>query len=261
MMQNHRSIAIIIMAMAAFYPATPMAQVAGPPIRMTDLLVASAARLTRTTAPPEREATPTLPFSNMFSPADRSDLAHVRSSTSRLSIGSAELSLSANRATNGIDIGSRGLDADRWSTKGIGLSAAIPLMYDLALIIGGDYARMSRRLQIVDVNPRRLSTRMARVGMALAFGGESRLSLDYLSVARSSRHDDLTRLAETIGGAPLTGHGLELAFAPTASATRGGMDWRFSLAAMQRPVADLGLVDQTTFHSDQRAMASLRFHL
>ena len=260
MMQNHRSIAKIILATAAFYPATPMAQVARP-IRMTDLLVASAARLTRTTAPPMHEATPTLPLSNMFSPADRFDLAHVRSRTGRLSIGSAELSLSANRAKIGIESGSHGLNTDRWSTKGVGLSAAIPLMSDLGLIIGGDYARMSRRLQILDVNPHRLSTRMARAGVALVFGGESRLSLDYLSVARSSRHDELTRLAETIGGAPLTGNGLELALASPSFATRRGMDWRCSLGAMQRPAADLGLADQTALHSDRRAVASLRFHL
>ncbi|MBA4089840.1 MAG: hypothetical protein C0494_04490 [Sphingobium sp.] len=261
MMQNHRQIAAIFLATAACYPVTAMAQAAGPPMRMTDLLVASAARLARTAAPPAPEARPQPPYATMLSLADRFDLAQVRSRVSRLSVGALELSLSATRATNGADQGSRGLDSDRWSTKGIGLSAAIPLVSDLGLIIGANYARMSRRLQIVDVNPRRLATRMARVGMALAFGDESRLSLDYLSVARSARHDDLTRLAEMIGGAPLTGHGLELAFATAASATTGGIDWRLSLGAMQRPAADLGLVDQTALHTDRRAMASLRFHL
>lgn len=261
MMQNRRQIATMILATTALYPATAMAQATRSPMRMTDLLVASAARLTHTTAPQDHGTTMPPPFSTLFSSTDRFALAHGRSRTTHMSMGAIELSLSANRATNGADRASGGLDTDRWSTKGIGLSAAIPLMSDLALIIGGDYARMSRRLQIVDVNPRRLSTRMARVGMALAFDGESRLSLDYLSVARSSRQDDLTRLAETIGGAPLTGHGLELAFATTSAATRGGMDWRFSLGAMQRPAADLGLFDQTALHSDRRAMASLRFHL
>lgn len=261
MMQNHRQIAMMILATAAFHPATAMAQAAGPPMRMTDLLVASAARLTRMEAPPSSETSQLSPFLAMFSPADRFDLAHVRSRTSQLSIGSVELLLSANRTTNGADRASRGLDTDRWSTKGIGLSAAIPLTSDFGLIIGGDYARMSRRLQIVDVTARRLSTRMARVGMALAFGSESRLSLDYLSVSRSLRHDDLTRLAETIGGAPLTGYGPELAFGTASSGKRGGMDWRFSLGAMQRPAADLGLVDQAALHTDRRALASLRFHL
>lgn len=261
MTRNHRPLAKMILATAACYPVTAMAQWSGPPMRMTDLLVASAARLTRTAAPPDRAPTRAMPFSNMFSPADRFDLAHVRSRSTRLAIGSMDLLLSANRATSDIERASQGLNVDRWSTRGVGLSAAIPLAPDLGLIIGGDYARMTRRLQIIDVNPRRLATRMARVGMALAFGGESRLSLDYLSVARSSRHDDLTRLAETVGGAPLTGHGPELAFARTSSAMRGAINWRLALGAMQRPTADLGLLDQTGIRTDMRAMASLSFHL
>ncbi|MFD1103852.1 hypothetical protein [Sphingobium olei] len=251
----------MILATAAFYPAMVMAQAVEPPTQISDLLVASAARLARTDARPNRSSTETLPFSTMFSPPDHFDRAAVRSRVTNLSIGVIALSLSASRATNGADRWNRGPDAVHWSTKGFGLSANIPLSSDFGLVIGGDYARMSRRLHIVDLVPRRLSTRMARVGTALAFGNESRLSLNYLSIARTSHHDDLTRLTEMIGGAPLTGHGLELAFATAASSMRGGMDWRFSLGAMQRPSPYLGLFDQTALHSDRRAMASLRFHL
>ena len=74
-MQNHRQIATMILATAAFHPTTAMAQAAGPPMRMTDLLVASAARLTRMVAPPNHETSQLLPFSTMFRPADRFDLA------------------------------------------------------------------------------------------------------------------------------------------------------------------------------------------
>lgn len=192
------------------------------------------------------------PLSTMFRPADRIDLAQLRSRTTRMSIGTVELSLSTNRSIN---------SADRWSTRVLGLSAAIPMVAGLGLIIGGDYARMSRQLQIVDVIPRRPSIRMARIGMALALGEERRLSIDYLSVACSSRHDDPTRLADMIGGGPLAGKGVEIAFATVASATSGAIDWRFSIGAMQRPAISPGLVDQTALPTDRRALASLRVHL
>ena len=107
------------------------------------------------------------PLSTMFRPADRIDLAQLRSRTTRMSIGTVELSLSANRSINSAYRGRPGRNADRWSTRVLGLSAAIPMAVGLGLIIGGDYARMSRQLQIVDVIPRRPSIRMARVGMAL----------------------------------------------------------------------------------------------
>eukprot|EP00456_Euglypha_rotunda_P010677 TRINITY_DN1272_c0_g1_i1.p1 TRINITY_DN1272_c0_g1~~TRINITY_DN1272_c0_g1_i1.p1 ORF type:complete len:154 (-),score=30.23 TRINITY_DN1272_c0_g1_i1:243-704(-) len=153
------------------------------------------------------------------------------------------------------------MEADRWSSKDIGFSAILPLKSSVGFAIGGDYTRMTRRLRVMEVNPRRLSTHMARIGIALDFADERRLSLDYLSVARSSRHDDLTRLAETLGGAPLTGHGPELALSSMSSAERGGMDWRLAFSAMQRPTADLGLIDPANMRSDMRAIASLRFHL
>lgn len=239
-------------------PAPALAETAGQPSQMTDLLMASAARLKRTAPRPERSATFAAPFAGVVTPMDQFNLAQTRSRTMALAIGPVDLRFSASRAYHG---GDDAIGTDRWSMKGVGAAALIPLIGSLGLIIGGDFARMSRRLQIVDVNPHRLSTRMARVGMALAFGDDSRISLDYLSIARSAWQDDLTRLAETIGGAPLTGHGPELAFACSNQTGRRSIDWRFSLDAMQRPAIDLGLAGQMGPRTDARALASLRFHL
>lgn len=256
-MTKDRWLPAAIMAIA-LCPAPVFAETLGQPSRMADLLVASAATLTQTAPRFESMAYLALSFAGVITLMDRFNLAQARSRTMALAIGSVDLHFSASRDYHG---GDDAIGTDRWSMKGVGAAAQIPLTASLDLIIGGDFARMSRRRQIVDVNPHRLSTRMARAGMALAFGDDSRISLDYLSIARSARQDDLTRLTETIGGAPLTGHGPELAFARNSQTGRGSVDWRVSLGAMQRPGIDLGLADQMDLRTDARALASLCFHL
>jgi hypothetical protein len=201
-------------------------------------------------------------FGSALTAADRFDLASVRTRSSILSIGSVDLKFSANRAAN---IARRAEDlpfgVDRWAIKGAGVTAEVPLSDDVALAVGGEYARMTRRLQIVEVNPHRLGTTMAKAGVMLKFNGNQRFALDYVSIARSSGHDNVTRLAETMGGAPLTGRGPELSFTSSTSEKRGAMGVRFSLASMRRPDRDLGLADSTGTHSDARAMLGLSMRL
>lgn len=207
----------------------------------------------------ERKAA-VFPFSSSLTEIDRLDLASVRSRTAMLSAGPVDIQLSAHRAANVAQRADLPFGIDKWSVKGMGVTAEIPVGPTVSLRVSGDYARMTRRLQVVQVNPYRLGTTLVRAGLALDFVGGERLGLDYVNVSRSSSHDTLTRLAETVGGAPLTGHGPELSFATTTGKGRGGTDWRLSLASMQRPERDLGLSDSTAMRHDARATMNFSLH-
>jgi hypothetical protein len=247
--------------LATASPALALTHPIDTDMKITSLLIARAeTRLTQSRAL-DRRPTSRFPFSSTISTMDRFDLASVRTRSARATLGSVDVMLSANRAANIARREDVPFDVDRWTLKGIGLSAELPLGSDMTLSIGGDYARMTRRLKVVEVNARRLGTSLAKIGMGLGFADRSRLALDYVSVSRSSSHNDLTRLAETVGGAPLTGHGPELSFTTHSGGGSGGISWKFSLASMQRPTRDLGYVGGTDSRSDARAMVGFSLHL
>jgi hypothetical protein len=242
------------LACMAMVPTAAIARAPGYDPRLTRLMPSGVAA--------QRGADRSFDFESSLTATDRFDLASVRSRSSTLSIGSVDLKFSAKRAAN---IARRAEDlpfgVDRWAIKSAAVSAQVLLSDEVALAIGGEYARMTRRLQIIEVNPHRLGTRMARAGVALTRNRNQRLALDYVSVARSSGHDNITRLAETVGGAPLTGHGPELSFTASTGYKRGDMGVRFSVASMRRPDRDLGLTDSLGTHNDARAMLNLSMRL
>jgi hypothetical protein len=85
----------------------------------------------------------------------------------------------------------------------VGVAAALPLGPDMAFAMHGQFGRMTRRLQVVDVNPHRLGTPMAKAdmakaGMALALDGDTQFASDYFSIRRSAQQDAVTRLAAQV---------------------------------------------------------------
>ncbi|MDI1295168.1 MAG: hypothetical protein PSY12_04680 [bacterium] len=200
------------------------------------------------------------PFTNLLSLADRGNLASLAHRDSTLSAGPIDVILTADRARHRPSRDDQALGLDRWSLRSIGLGARIGLWRDLTLVAEGDYARMKRRLESVEVTPFRLSTTMAKVGVALLLGDGPRLSFDYLSVKRPSRQGGLIRLAETLGGAPLTGQGPQLSLQSRQAREPGGISWRVSLGSMLRPGADLGL-DSDAMQRDRRATAGFSLRL
>lgn len=239
----------LIVVMAAL-PANASARAARHDPRLIRL---STARLSPV------QSTMVHPFTTSLTATDRFDLANVQFRTSTLAAGPVDIRLSATKAANVAQRADQPYGIDKWSLKGVGITAALPIGA-ATLSIGGDYAWMTRRLQVVQINPYRLGTTMAKAGLALDFQGSRRVELDYVSIARSSRHDALTRLAETVGGAPLTGNGPELSFTSTTGEGRGGAALRLSLASMQRPERDLSLADSSAVRHDTRAMMRLSVH-
>lgn len=240
---------------AATCPAPVLARPADPyPLPVNRVIVAdTAARLTRTTPAPRTRPAEPAAFAGSLSTTDRFDLASVRSRAANLALGAATLTLSANRAANLAQRQAMPWSVDRWAMKGVGARLSAPLLPDVGVALDGEYARMVRRLDIVNLNPHRLATSMAKAGAALEFGEGGRLALDYVSVARSSGHSALTRFAEAIGGAPLTGHGAELSLAASRVPALGNGTWSLSFSAMRRPARDLGLADGPAMLNDAGA--------
>ncbi|ETI65330.1 hypothetical protein C100_02730 [Sphingobium sp. C100] len=200
------------------------------------------------------------PLATILSSSDRRGLAEVAHRFTSVTTGPVDFTLSADRARNGPRGKDLPLGMDRWSLRNVGLDARIGLWDQLTLVAAADYGRMKRRLDVMDVTPRRLSTTMARVGMALLFGDGPRLSLDYLSVSRPSQQGGIVRLAQALGGAPLTGHGPELSLRSRQGDTRGGLGWRISLSSTMRPEKDLGLESDAMRH-DMRATSGFSLKL
>lgn len=200
------------------------------------------------------------PMANVAGLAGRSGAADVMRKTAVAAIGPFTLAVSADRTKSLKTWTNQPAGLNRWSLRGIRTSVGFGLSDDIMLVAEGAYARMKRRLSVVDEMPVRLSTKIARVGLGLLFGESSRLSLDYMSVGRSARRDGYIRLSETLGGAPMTGQGPELSFQTDGGQTRGSTQWRFSLASMSRPERDFGFDSSATLH-DTRAMAGFALKL
>lgn len=200
------------------------------------------------------------PLATILSSSDRRGLAEVAHRSTSVTTGPVDFTLSADHARNGLRGKDLPLGMDRWSLRNMGLDVRFGLWDQLTLVAAADYGRMKRRLDVMEVTPRRLSTTMARVGMALLFGDGPRLSLDYLSVSRSSQQMGIVRLAQTLGGAPLTGHGPELSLQSRQEDARGSLGWRISLGSMIRPEKDLGLESDAMRH-DMRATAGFSLKL
>ncbi|AYO78737.1 MULTISPECIES: hypothetical protein [Sphingobium] len=252
----HHAFGIVTLVLFGAFEAMP-ARAANEDPRYAPLLVASNARLLH--GIPVAHAPKTYALA-VATPTDHFDLARVRSRSLNLLLGPSSLRLSANRAASFVHQDGSA-DQDRWSLRSISFNAAIPLMDMLNLSLNGDYAHMGRRLHVVEINPRRLSTNIASIGLAIDDARGSRLSLDYRSISRPSRHDALTRLAETLGGAPLTGSGPELALASPAPGVSGSIDWRLCVSDMRRPAMDLTGLEGSAIVNDARALASFRYHL
>ncbi|WP_176593723.1 hypothetical protein [Sphingobium sp. EM0848] len=191
---------------------------------------------------------------------DRFDLANTKFHSAQTDLGPVELSLSGGRAANFEQRYALPLTVDRWALKFLGASATLPLAPSIAFVLDAQYARMARRLSVLEVTPHRLATTMAQFGGGFTFGNDSSLFLDYLSVKRSSGQNELTRLAEALGGAPATGHGPELSFSHGSGTAAGQSNWRLTLASLRRPMRDLGLAADNDIRSDARATLNFTLH-
>lgn len=210
---------------------------------------------------PASKRPPGLTLGNGLRAEDRFDLANRKVRSKTLGIGPVELALTAGRAANFAQRYDMPYAVDRWTLKFVGASASLSLLSGVDFVLDAEYARMARRLSVLEVTPHRLATGMARLGGGFSFGENARLMLDYISVARSRHQDDLTRMAEALGGAPVTGRGPELSFALGSGTESGQGNWRFSLASLQRPMNDLGLAADGDIRTDARAMLSFTLHL
>jgi hypothetical protein len=193
--------------------------------------------------------------------ADRAGLASVSHRSTSIAIGAATLSLFGNRFANIAQRYDRSAAIDRWSLRDVGADVRTGILDGVDLSLSGEYAVMKRRHEILEITPRRLSTMITRFGAALLFGSDRRLALDYVTVARGAGQNDLVRMAQTVGGVPLTGHGPELSF-ETGSPRLGSASWRLALSSMHRDPLDLGLGDTGTHGvTDARLSLGLRLGL
>lgn len=251
--------AIILASIPLSWPASALARPDGDPWPASILVAQMGDRLARSDAPSADPAG--LPWDNGLNVTDRFDLANRKIWTREQGIGPVDVTLSAGRAFNGALHSDTPYAIDHWTLKFLGASASWPILPGVALVMEWEYARMARRLSVLEVTPHRLATGIARVGGGLSLGKDARLMLDYMSVARSRRQDDLTRMAEALGGAPATGHGPQLSFTWGSGSRSGQADWRFSLASLQRPMRDLGLAADGEMRHDARALLSFNLHL
>ncbi|CAN5242893.1 hypothetical protein BH10PSE12_BH10PSE12_04100 [soil metagenome] len=200
------------------------------------------------------------PMANVAGLAGRSGAEGIIRKTAMAAVGPFTLAVSADRSKSLKSWTYQPSGMNRRPLRGMGATVGIGLSDDIMLVAEGAYARMKRHLSVVDEMPVRLSTKIARVGLGLLFTDTGRLALDYVSVGRSARRDSYIRMAETFGGAPMTGHGPELSFQTTGGQTAGWTQWRFSLASMSRPERDYGF-DSSAMRHDARAMTSFALKL
>jgi hypothetical protein len=120
------------------------------------------------------------PLANIAGLAGRSGVDGIFRCTAVADIGAFSLAVSADRTKSVKSQLFQPMGLNRWSLRGMGVSAAVGLSEDITLVAEGAYARMKRRLSVVDDVPMRLSTKIARVGLGLVFGESNRLLLDYV---------------------------------------------------------------------------------
>lgn len=253
--------AMVLGSIGLLWPVLAMARPDRDPRSVSLLIARMAPSFERRASSSSRRLPLAMTLRNDLNATDRFDLANMKVRSVAQSVGPVELALTAGRAINLDQRYDMPYGVDHWTLKFIGATASLPLLSDVAFVIDGQYARMARRLSVLEVTPHRLATGIARLGGGLSFGQNAALMLDYVSVARSRRQDDLARMAEALGGAPATGHGPELSFTLGQGRDRGQSNWRLSLASMQRPMRDIGLAADGDIRNDARAMLSFTLHL
>ncbi|WP_336965782.1 hypothetical protein [Sphingobium aquiterrae] len=197
-----------------------------------------------------------------LSPQDRLRGVVGRSRMMSASLGNLDVSLRASRMSSGPSPMPIGMTADdRWTGRKLDMRATLSLGTHLWIAPQAAYTKMTRRLGVVPVTSYRLGTAITDLGVAVGLGDACRITLDHIGISRSNRRRPVARFAETLGGAPLTGQGNQLAVLLMPGDAPGAMSWRLSVASMRRPAEDMGPAEAGAQLQDRRATMSwgLRF--
>ena len=192
-----------------------------------------------------------------LSATDRMRLAEVRIKGAILDSGTASLSLTGGRARSQKREEGQLLSFDHFSIKEAGLAAHADVAPGLALVLTGNYSVMKRRPELAWSGGRRLSTKMASVGLALGNPTSNRIALDYLSVLPGKRQGD-ARMAELMGGAPPAGTELRLSLSGKSGlSSQHIFQWSLSGASISRRQTDCILLGERLAGTDRRLSFNL----